>query len=64
VSSYLAVEDYEGYLHLLSQVDGEFLARIRPDSSGARADMLSDGTVLYVYTNGGKLIAYDIKPRD
>jgi outer membrane protein assembly factor BamB len=64
VSSYLAVEDYEGYLHLLSQVDGEFLARIRPDSSGARADMLSDGTVLYVYTNGGKLIAYDIKPKD
>jgi outer membrane protein assembly factor BamB len=64
VSSYLAVEDYEGYLHLLSQVDGEFLARIRPDSSGARADMLSDGTVLYVYTNGGKLIAYDIKPGD
>ncbi|MFT4875223.1 outer membrane protein assembly factor BamB, partial [Congregibacter sp.] len=30
VSSYLAVEDYEGYLHLLSQVDGEFLARVRP----------------------------------
>lgn len=63
VSSYLAVEDFEGYLHLLSQVDGEFLARIRPDSDGARADMLADGTVLYVYTNGGKLIAYDIRPR-
>ena len=29
VSSYLAVEDYDGYLLLLSQVDGEFLARIR-----------------------------------
>ncbi|WOJ93758.1 outer membrane protein assembly factor BamB [Congregibacter variabilis] len=63
VSSYLAVEDYEGYLHLLSQVDGEFLARIRPDSEGARADMLADGNVLYVYTNGGKLIAYDIRAR-
>jgi outer membrane protein assembly factor BamB len=64
VSSYLAVEDYEGYLHLLSQVDGEFLGRIRPASESARADMLADGTVLYVYTDGGKLIAYDIKPRD
>ncbi|MFK7831383.1 MAG: outer membrane protein assembly factor BamB [Congregibacter sp.] len=63
VSSYLAVEDFEGYLHLLSQVDGEFLARIRPDSDSARADMLSDGTVLYVYTDGGKLVAYDIKAR-
>jgi outer membrane protein assembly factor BamB len=64
VSSYLAVEDFEGYLHLLSQVDGEFLGRIRPASESARADMLADGTVLYVYTDGGKLIAYDIKPKD
>ena len=64
VSSYLAVVDFEGYLHLLSQVDGSILARERPGKEGARADMLSVGTVLYVYTNGGKLIAYDIKPRD
>ena len=63
VSSYLAVEDFDGYLHLLSQVDGEFLARIRTGKEGARADMLAVGTVLYVYTNDGKLIAYDIKPR-
>jgi outer membrane protein assembly factor BamB len=63
VSSYLAVADYDGYLHLLSQVDGEFLARIRPAKEGPRADMLADGTILYVYTNDGKLIAYDIKPR-
>lgn len=64
VSSYLAVEDFEGYLHLLSQVDGTFQARIRPDGDGARADMLAEGTTLYVYTNGGKLIAYDIKSRE
>ena len=63
VSSYLAVVDFEGYLHLLSPVDGEFLARVRPDGEGARADMLADGTVLYVFTNSGKLIAYDIKAR-
>ena len=64
VSSYLAVEDFKGHLHLLSQVDGTFVGRIRPDSAGARADMLAEGTVLYVYTNDGKLIAYDIKQRD
>lgn len=63
VSSYLAVVDFEGYLHLLSQVDGEILARTRPDNDGVRADMLSDGTVLYVYSNSGKLLAYDISPR-
>jgi outer membrane protein assembly factor BamB len=64
VSSYLAVVDFDGYLHLMSQVDGSFVARERPDSDGARADMLSDGNVLYVYGNSGKLIAYEVKPRD
>ena len=60
VSSYLAVVDFEGYLHLMSQVDGTFVGRERPDGDGARADMLSDGNVLYVYGNSGKLIAYEI----
>ncbi|MEE4277548.1 MAG: outer membrane protein assembly factor BamB [Halieaceae bacterium] len=64
VSSYLAVVDFEGYLHILSQVDGEFLARERPDKSGARADMIADGTRLFVYTNDGKLVAYDLRAED
>jgi outer membrane protein assembly factor BamB len=64
VSSYLAVADFKGYLHFLSQVDGEFVARLRPDGDGVRADMIDDGTVLYVYTNSGKLIAYDLAARD
>jgi outer membrane protein assembly factor BamB len=58
------VVDFEGYLHLLSQVDGTFVGRTRPDSDGARADMLHDGNVLYVYGDSGKLIAYEITPRD
>jgi len=64
VSSYLAVMDFEGYLHILSQVDGEFLARERPDKAGARADMIADGTRLFVYTNKGKLVAYDLRARE
>jgi outer membrane protein assembly factor BamB len=64
VSSYVAVGDFEGYIHILSQVDGAIVGRVRADSDGARADMLSDGNVLYVYGNGGKLIAYEIVPRD
>lgn len=63
VSSYLAVPDFEGYVHLLSQVDGEFVGRLRVDRKGVRADMLSDGNTLYVYGNSGKLIAYEIRSR-
>lgn len=33
-SSYVAVGDFEGYLHLLSQVDGRFVGRERIDSEG------------------------------
>ncbi|KGE04987.1 outer membrane protein assembly factor BamB [Pseudohaliea rubra] len=64
VSSYLAVTDYQGYLHILSQVDGEFVGRTRVDGDGARADMLADGNLLYVFGNSGKLVAYEITPRD
>lgn len=64
VSSYLATVDFDGVLHLLSQVDGEFVGRESVGGDGARADMLSDGNVLYVYSDGGKLIAYEITAKD
>ncbi len=64
VSSYLAVTDFEGVLHLLSQVDGEFVGRVKVDGDGARADMISDGNRLYVYGNSGKLVAYEIKAKE
>jgi len=63
VSSYVAVVDFEGYLHLVSQVDGEFVGRVHVGGDGARADMLTDGNVLYVFTNSGKLVAYEITAR-
>lgn len=55
---YVAVVDFEGYMHVVNQSDGEFVARTRVDRKGARAPMLTDGETLYVYTNRGKLIAY------
>lgn len=64
VSSYVAVADLEGIVHLVSQVDGEFVGRIKVDGDGARADMHSDGNVLYVLGNSGKLIAYEITPKN
>ena len=64
VSSYVAVADLEGYVHLMSQVDGGFVGRVKADGKGARADMMADGNVLYVYGNSGKLIAYEITPKN
>lgn len=60
VSSYVAVPDFEGYVHILSQVDGSIVGRFRADSKGVNADMLNDGNVLYVFGNGGKLNAYEL----
>ncbi len=64
VSSYLAVGDFEGYVHILSQVDGEIVGRVKVDGDGVRADMLSVGNTLYVYANSGKLAAYEVNSRD
>lgn len=57
-ASYVAVGDFEGYLHLLSQVDGHLVARVRVNSSGLRAPLLLSGDLLYVYANNGALVAY------
>lgn len=64
VSSYVAVADLEGIVHLVSQVDGEFVGRVKAGGGGARADMLADGNLLYVFNNDGKLIAYEITAKN
>ncbi|MEH6584090.1 MAG: outer membrane protein assembly factor BamB [Halioglobus sp.] len=64
VSSYVAVADFEGVVHLISQVDGEFAGRVKADGDGVRADMLSDGNILYVYGNSGKLLAFEISAKE
>ncbi len=60
-SSYIAFGDLEGYLHLISQVDGRFVGRTRIDSDGLRARPLVAGAWLYAFGNGGKLVALTIK---
>ena len=60
----MAVVDFEGYLHLLSQVDGDIVGRTKVDSSGARADMIASGNRLYIYSNDGALKAYDVEARN
>ncbi|BCG26748.1 MULTISPECIES: outer membrane protein assembly factor BamB [Pseudomonas] len=60
-SSYVAVGDFEGYLHLLSQVDGHFVGREKIDGDGLRARPLVIGDMLYAFGNGGKLVALTIR---
>ena len=61
VSSYVVVADFEGYLHVLSQVEGEIVGRVRLGNGGARADMITDDNGLYVYGDSGEFVAYDVK---
>lgn len=55
---YVAVVDFEGYMHVLNQTTGELAARERVDRGGVRAPMLTDGKLLYVYGNGGSLMTF------
>ena len=60
ISSNVAVGDLEGYVHLLSQVDGLFVARKRLDKKGIRVHPLVVGNWMYVFGNSGKLVALTI----
>jgi outer membrane protein assembly factor BamB len=61
ISSYVAVGDFEGYVHLLSQADGQYLGRENVDSDGLRVRPLVVDNWIYVYANGGDLVAYTVK---
>jgi outer membrane protein assembly factor BamB len=60
-SNYVAVGDVEGYVHLLSQVDGRIVGREKVDGDGIRGRMLNAGSTLYVYGNSGKLEALRVQ---
>jgi len=58
---YVAVADYEGYVHLLSRYDGKISGRIEVDGKGVSARPLVVDDVLYIYGNSGKLAAYTLE---
>ncbi len=60
--NYLLVGDDEGYLHVLAQSDGRFLAR-RKLSDGLRSPMIEVDEVVYVLANDGRLHALEIERR-
>jgi outer membrane protein assembly factor BamB len=59
-NDYIAVGDYEGYVHLLSRYDGHIAGRVRVDSDAIRARPLVVDDILYVYSTDGKLAAYTL----
>lgn len=61
VGNYVAVGDFEGYVHLISQIDGRIVGRTEIDGDGIRANMLAQDGKLYVYGNSGRLVAMSIQ---
>lgn len=59
-SNYTLVGDGEGYLHVLAQSDGRFLARRKVDSDGLRSAPVIVDSVIYVLGNSGSLTAFEI----
>jgi outer membrane protein assembly factor BamB len=61
INNYVAVADFEGYVHLLSQIDGRIVGRTRIDNDGIRANLLTDNGILYVFGNSGRLTALNLQ---
>lgn len=52
--------DYDGYLHFFSNVDGEYVARVRTGGAAVSNPPVVIGDALYVQTDGGEILAYRI----
>ncbi len=61
ISNYVAVADFEGYVHLISQIDGRIVGRSRVDDDGVRANLLADRGRLITFGNSGTLAAYSLQ---
>ena len=59
VGRYVVVGDFEGYLHWLDAVNGEFVARMEVDSSGLYTAPIVVGNIMYVQARDGDLYAIE-----
>jgi outer membrane protein assembly factor BamB len=55
------VADAEGYVHLISSVDGSFVGRKKIDGSGVSSPLLVVGESLIIQANNGSVSAYKIQ---
>lgn len=61
---YVGVGDFEGYLHLMSRIDGHIAGRARVDSDGIQVTPVAVDNHLLVLGAGGKLVLYKLKQLD
>ena len=61
ISSFIAVGDFEGYVHVLAQSDGRFVARRKVDAKGIYTPIIAEGARLFVMGNSGKLSAFELQ---
>ncbi len=59
---YVAVGDFEGYVHLLSRLDGSIVGRKKVDGEGILATPVPLQDQLLVLGAGGKLVLYRLEP--
>lgn len=62
VQGYVAVGDFEGYVHLLSRIDGALAGRQRVERAGILAPPVALGDRLLVLGAGGELAMYQLSP--
>lgn len=64
IGDMLVVGDFEGYLHILSQDNGQLQGQLEFDDEGIRSPMLRWEDRLIVYGNGGRLAVFTLEDRD
>ncbi len=60
IGNYVVTIDEDEYMHVLSQTDGSFAARLKPPGDDFRSPLVSVNDILYVLADNGKLSAYRI----
>ncbi len=61
LGNYIAIADFEDYVHLLNAQDGSFAARFSPPGDGFHSPMLTVDDSLLIYSDDGALSAYGLK---
>ncbi len=62
IGGYVAVGDFQGYIHLLSRIDGAIAGRERVERAGILVPAVALGDRLLVLGAGGRLVMYQLKP--
>jgi outer membrane protein assembly factor BamB len=61
VGGYVAVSDFEGYVHWLARDDGRFVTRFRASGDAVRAPGVARAGVLFVGDQNGELLALAVR---